>query len=480
MQRAGLAVAKLALSVAPQVRHWVVAVGPGNNGGDGLVAARLLQAAGVAVTAVCTKVDGLPPDATLAMAQAQAAGVNLSKEWPNTRGHLVIDALLGVGRRRDPEGGLAHVWAAMLGDPAPRLAVDVPSGLDADKGTWGNGKGLEVPRAAHTLSLLTLKPGLFTGAGRDVSGTIWFDALGCDTGRAPATAWLGTGNASHQCRSPAHQSHKGSRGDVVVVGGAEGMQGALLLAARAAAAAGSGRVFAVPLSNATLLTGTHASPASWGMGESPELMWRLAAMLNDRKVLSTSVVVCGCGAGNDVRAVLPNLLANATRLVLDADALNAVASDASLQNQLRTRAARGFTTVLTPHPLEAARLAGLPDARAIQQDRLHFAQQLAQQFLSVVVLKGAGTVVAWPDHVPTVNPTGNGLLATAGTGDVLAGWIGGRWARNGPAAADDTLGLAQLAASCAWVHGQAADNALSAGRSSRLTPTALMDAMANL
>ena len=143
-------------------------------------------------------------------------------------------------------------------------------------------------------------------------------------------------------------------------------------------------------------------------------------------------MVCGCGGGDDVRAALPRLLSLATRLVLDADALNAIAADPALQALLSARAARSFGTILTPHPLEAARLLG-SSTRAVQGDRLRAATDLAQRYRAVVALKGSGTIVAAPDEVPFVNATGNASLATAGTGDVLAGWIGGRWGALRPA-----------------------------------------------
>jgi hydroxyethylthiazole kinase-like uncharacterized protein yjeF len=165
-------------------------------------------------------------------------------------------------------------------------------------------------------------------------------------------------------------------------------------------------------------------------------------------------VVCGCGGGEAVRAVLPRVLAQAPRLVLDADALNAVADTPSLAQPLAERAQRGHTTVLTPHPLEAARLLG-SSREAVQADRLAAAQALADRWGCVVLLKGSGSVIAAPGAAPRINPTGNARLATAGTGDVLAGLVGARLAA-GQAAA-------QAAADAAFVHGQAADLAPGSG-----------------
>jgi hydroxyethylthiazole kinase-like uncharacterized protein yjeF len=262
------------------------------------------------------------------------------------------------------------------------------------------------------LSLLTLKPGLFTAHGRDAAGEVWFDDLGANQGPrvAPipvqATAWL-LGAAPPALRL--HASHKGSYGDVTVIGGAPGMTGAALLAASGALHSGAGRVFVGLLDGGAMAV----DPSQ------PELMLRAV----DKLDVTSSVVVCGCGGGEAIRAHLPKLLSVARQLVIDADALNAIASDTALQQLLAVRQRRQRTTVLTPHPLEAARLLGSTSA-AVQGDRLAAAHQLSQRFACTVVLKGSGTVIAAPDELAAINATGNARLATAGTGDVLAGMIG--------------------------------------------------------
>jgi ADP-dependent NAD(P)H-hydrate dehydratase / NAD(P)H-hydrate epimerase len=167
-------------------------------------------------------------------------------------------------------------------------------------------------------------------------------------------------------------------------------------------------------------------------------------------VLAAATVVCGCGGGTAVASALPALLSNAGRLVLDADALNAVAADPALAVLLTARAGRGRPSVLTPHPLEAARLLGQTTTQ-VQADRLAAAAALAQRFGCVVLLKGSGSVVAAPEEPPSVNPTGNARLAGAGTGDVLAGWLAGAWAQAG---ASSAFGVAVAAA---FRHGAAAD-----------------------
>ncbi len=471
MQRAGLAVARLALAVAPYAQRIVVVAGPGNNGGDGLEAAHRLRLIGKSVTAVLTRDPAaIPSDARNAFQRASDSGVRLLAQWPHEPFDLVIDALLGIGAVRVPTGPLADAWERLLASTAPVLAIDLPSGLDADLGLPSPHKA--PPRATHTLSLLTLKPGLFTGFGRDFCGTVWLDRLGLEDHRNSASAWLGCREGARPKESTAaagperlHSAHKGSFGDVLVVGGAPGMQGALVLASRAALAAGSGRVFSVALS--------HDGAKHPDGIAAPELMARSTSLLNDRQALAQSVVVCGCGGGDEIKPCLPTLLGTAQRLVLDADALNAISTDTMLQSQLKSRAVRGMSTIITPHPLEASRLLAWDGARAVQHNRFAAAQQLAQDWQVVVVLKGSGSIIAAPGEVPIVNPTGNALLATAGTGDVLAGWIAGAWACD-----TRRRKLQDLAAHVVWRHGAAADEALrKPSPAESMSASALINAM---
>lgn len=428
MQRAGLATARLALALAPHARHYWIACGPGNNGGDGLEAAVHLRLWGKQVlVSWLGSPDTAPADARAAQARAVTAGVTFLDQ-PPADCDCCIDALLGIGATRAPEGRLAG-WIARINQLAvPVLAVDLPSGLNADTGA---APGACV-RASQTLSLLTLKPGLYTAQGRDQAGQVWHDALGAAPSPAPPQAWLGGAPAWEARR---HATHKGSYGDLAVIGGAPGMGGAALLAAGAALHHGAGRVY-VGLLDAGVMP---LDPAQ------PELMFRPPEALDPAGL----TVVAGCGGGSAIAARLPRLLSTAPRLVLDADALNAIGNDSQLATLLRARATRQRRTVLTPHPLEGARLLG-GTAAAVQQDRLAAARQLAERFGCCVVLKGSGTVIAEPGEVPVINPTGNARLATAGTGDVLAGLIGARLAR-GETAWD-------AACAAVWLHGQAADH----------------------
>jgi len=468
MQRAGQAAARLALALAPHARRVWIACGAGNNGGDGLEAAALLHASGhpVVVTLLGSP-DQLPADARQSWQRARAAGVPLADAPPALGPQdLCVDALLGLGlsatpRAQPPDARLLQWLALLHAQAAPTLCLDLPSGLVADSGAWAPGFGfLAAPPAGvrHTLSLLTLKPGLFTAWGRDAAGQVWFDDLGVDAAAVPGAAPCATLAGPPAAAARAHASHKGSFGDVAVIGGeglalrGQGMGGAALLAAGAALHAGAGRVLLALLDDGT----TCALPAQ------PELMLRRC----DALALDQGAVVCGCGGGQAVAAVLARVLQQARRLVLDADALNAIAADTALRALLRQRSRQdGCATVLTPHPLEAARLLG-SSAAAVQGDRLGAAQALAHELGCVVLLKGSGSIVAAPGQLPLVNPTGCALLATGGTGDVLAGLAGARLAAC--ASSDMPAAFAAAARAC-WEHGSAADawpagRALTAGR----------------
>lgn len=442
MQRAGAAVARLALAIAPHARSVRIVAGPGNNGGDGLDAAIHLLHAGKEVEVVLLG-ESTADDARDALGRARDSGVTIVPTATQTLGatDLAIDALLGIGARRAPGGALRDAIRSLHDLPCPVLAIDLPSGLDARSGQPLG----DCVRAQHTLSLLTLKPGLFTGAGRDHAGSVWFDDLGVDTASHPPVAWLG-GADGEWLPERRHAQHKGSFGDVAVVGGAPGMAGAALLAGRAALAAGAGRVYVDLLdTGATSLDPTR-----------PELMLRREWSRHaDAPALARSTVVAGCGGGDGVRGALPRLLAAAGRLVLDADALNTIAADEALGRLLAARGGRGAGTVLTPHPLEAARLLGCT-AAAVQSDRLGAAAQLAARFAAVVVLKGSGTVIATPGRVPHINSSGNPALATAGTGDVLAGWIAGDWSQRD--ATDASASAWHAAVHSVWRHGLAAES----------------------
>jgi ADP-dependent NAD(P)H-hydrate dehydratase / NAD(P)H-hydrate epimerase len=446
-----LSVAKLACAIAPHARVIWLACGPGNNGGDGLEAAMHLRIWGrePVVTWLGDEAD-CPPDALASFQRAREAGVMFANESsaPPARWDMAVDALLGIGAKRAPDGVMRQWLEAMAQSAAPVLQVDVASGLDVDTGCWLSASPAEntinsiASRAysmtatshfisqKYTLSLLALKPGLFTAQGRDACGEIWFDDLDVVGDGAAPTAWL-SGAAQMALPPRLHASHKGSYGDVAVIGGASGMQGAALLAARAALLSGAGRVF----------VGLLGDDMPVDLFQ-PELMLRDVADLD----FEGKTVVCGCGGGDMVRRVLPRVISSSQRLVMDADALNALPVDESLQTLLKARAAKNLPTILTPHPLEAARLLGLTTAQ-VQADRLKAAQTLADRFACTVILKGSGSIIASPDCIPAINPTGDARLATAGTGDVLAGMCGAFLA-----AMQETDAHAVAQKAC-WAHG---------------------------
>ncbi|CAA2104553.1 NAD(P)H-hydrate dehydratase [Variovorax paradoxus] len=435
MQRAGLGVARLAMAIAPHARTIWVACGPGNNGGDGFEAAARLRHRGFhPVVTFAGDEARLPPDAQASLQRARDAGVTFASAPPSSY-ELAIDALLGIGSSRPPGGTMAEWLAQMNGTALPVLSVDVPSGLNADTGALFHDAHHTPAASRACITFLSLKPGLFTAQGRDAAGTVWFDDLGCDAFANAQQPTARIAGAPTQ-RPRTHASHKGSYGDVAVIGGASGMAGAALLAGSAALHAGAGRVFVG-------LLDPGVAPVDVSQ---PELMLRDARSLD----LSGMTAVCGCGGGDAVRDLLPRVLSTAAALVLDADALNAIAADAALQVQLAARGKSGAPTVLTPHPLEAARLLGRT-AGEVQADRLSAARQLASRFVAAVVLKGSGTVIASAeaDRPPVVNLTGNARLATAGTGDVLAGMVGAALAMRRPAF--------DAACEAVWLHGHIAD-----------------------
>lgn len=459
MERAGLATARLALALHPGLRRVQLWCGPGDNGGDGWVAARVLQGLGIAVDLRSLDAAGASsPDLEQARRAGLAAGLRVTPGFEQAPTDLLIDALLGLGLARAPEGpmaaAIAHINAQALSARTPVLSIDLPSGLHPDTGAC---LGPACVRASHTLSMLTLKPGCFTHQGRDHAGRVWLAPLqahGPDWRHA--TAWL---NAAPEQGPRAHASHKGGHGDVLVVGGAEGMAGAAVLAAQAASAAGAGRVVLSPLHPA-------AAPLR------PEIMTRPEAWTRVGDDWPEATVVAGCGGGQLIAHTLAALFTHAPRLVLDADGLNAVARNAALQAALVARAARKQATLLTPHPLEAARLLGVTTA-AVQADRIAAAQALAVRFEATVLLKGSGSVIASPTAAqtqgqargqaqtqqsatatgPCLNATGTGRLASGGTGDVLAGWIGGHWSSHPERPA------LRIASEAAWWHGRAAERA---------------------
>jgi hydroxyethylthiazole kinase-like uncharacterized protein yjeF len=427
MQRAGEAAAAWIARRFPLAADIAVVCGPGNNGGDGYVCAQALRAAGRSVRCLALA-DPATDDARAAAAAWRAAGGSTTA-WTaaGLSCDLAIDALFGIGLTRPLEGAALEAARWLRSGPHVCVALDVPSGLDADTGAWVG--GVAGVQAEATVTFLAAKPGLFTGDGVDACGEITFDPLGLPA--APGRgALIDPASFATVRRRRRRNSHKGRFGSVVVTGGAPGMVGAALLAARAALRLGAGRVY-VDLVGASVACDPLA----------PELMFRRPdGDAADR----VGVVGCGLGDGDRARTALAAALASTAPCVIDADGLNLLAADAGLRLQLG--GPRGVR-VLTPHPLEAGRLLGRGSAE-VQADRIGAALALAADTGAIVVLKGAGTVIAAGDRY-WVNPSGGPALATAGSGDVLAGMIGALLAQE--------FEPVQAVLAAVWLHGRAAD-----------------------
>jgi len=432
MARAGAAAADLAGTLASESGEPVlVLAGPGNNGGGALVTARLLAAQGFRVNVV-SRADParLSPDAAHAWtAWRESGGILLADIPPSRRYSLVIDGLFGVGLQRDINGDEARWIAQANALNCPRLALDMPSGLDSDSGRI---RGCAL-HADHTLTFLGLKPGLLTADGPDCAGAVHLDLLGVDPASLPVSPGIAlTQLEKRHCLPPrARNSHKGQFGHVGIVGGAAGMVGACLIAGRAALQQGAGSVTLGVLDERIVVDYFE-----------PRLMFAVPENLLNAH-LDVLAIGPGLGQGTRAHALLQAALAASCPLVLDADALNLLAGDPDLARQATRRSA---PTLLTPHPGEAARLLGMHNTD-IQASRIEAAQRLGTQYHAHVALKGAGTVIAHPDGRYALNTSGGPWLAQAGSGDRLTGMIAALLGQG--LAAGDALEAA------VWLHGHA-------------------------
>ena len=582
MACAGAAVARVAMAMwknLPAHAPVILLVGPGNNGGDALVAGRILRRAGLAVWAAgMPGLDTMPPEAEDARAAWEAwradgqviHGFEQVADWlwpdgnvpagddgdvPPAEPALIIDGLFGIGLARPLAGRVAELVRLVNRARVPVLAIDVPSGLDADRGAPVGGADAPVIQAHQTVTMIADKPGLHTGAGLRHAGRVWvaplsdlpleaeLGALEAADGPADAGEWHGVPTEAEAEMDPddghdfddsgmddagadapcpadedsfphdlpgvlltaplaaallparARDAHKGNGGDVLVVGGRLGMAGAARLAAQGAAGAGAGRVWIAvepETCSRTEATEESGSPrpeddaedkqalvADAGARDAdasvtapeddaddeadapqdafakarqpvdplhPEIMrfvWDADAALPG----AAPVLVVGCGLGQDETAQqwLDHALASQAPLVIDADALG-----------LLTEPPEAPCSILTPHPLEAARLLGVSVAD-VQADRPACARALAERFEAVAVLKGAGTVVAAPDGRLAINTSGHPVLATAGTGDVLAGTIAALLAGLLRAGCPPDEAAWQAACAGVWLHGRAGE-----------------------
>jgi hydroxyethylthiazole kinase-like uncharacterized protein yjeF len=443
MERAGLAAAAAARDLlAGRTPRVLILAGPGNNGGDALVVARWLRSWFFDVTvAFHGDPAKLSADAATAHRAWLAAGGATSADWPAAgEWGLIVDGLFGIGLARRIEGAAAR-WIEYANASGTRiLALDIPSGLNADTGVAYR----PTIRAHATATFIALKPGMLTADGPDHCGAISVHALGLDAAAGAPGRRLEWSSLAAQLPEPLSRArrnvHKGSFGTLSIVGGNDGMVGAAILAGSAALHLGAGKIWIG-------LAATERPAVDWAQ---PELMLKSAQDVLDAAP-DALVVGPGIGADDRARGLLAHALSLPLPLVLDADALNLIAADADLARAVTARTA---PTAITPHPAEAARLLTTTTA-AVQRDRLNAALTLAAKLRAGVVLKGSGSVLAFADGAWAINASGNPGLASAGTGDVLAGMLGAFLTQG--IALHDALELAVC------LHGAAADALVAEG-----------------
>ena len=411
METAGLAASREILATFPPGSSALVLAGPGNNGGDGWVVARHLAEAGWDVT-IALPGGRRPetPDAIAMADRAEAMGIPVITAEPGdiaTGQAIVIDAMLGTGTTGAPRGAIGDVVAAVIASGVPVVALDVPTGVDADTGRI-DGDAL---RAQVTITFAGDMPGLHVAPGRGHAGRVVVADIGIPRDLRPEpAAWLAGDGAIAAIPPRADDDDKYAAGGVLVIAGAPGMSGAARLCTRAALRSGAGIVVGcVPPS-------VRAEVAAW----TPEVMISGNDRDEiDRQLARVAAVALGPGLGRDdvTTGLVHDLIAGIRQpLVLDADGLWHLGSDLA---RLR---ARPHATVITPHCGEAARLLGVSRPE-VEAARLHSAAQLAERSGHVALLKGPGTVIAAPGRPPVVIEGGTPALATAGSGDVLTGVI---------------------------------------------------------
>ncbi len=404
MQRAGLAAWHYLLAYWPQAHRVVVACGPGNNGGDGYVLALHALQCGRQVTVVQL---GEPRGhlALRACAGYQSAGGVVTRSLDAiSHAGIVVDALFGIGLTRVPDSEASSVIEAINASPAAVFSIDVPSGVDADT---GNVPGIGV-RATCTLQFIAPHCGLQTGGAIDFCGRLDVDSLGVMLEHVSPTAHAVHADALVDWLQPRQRNtHKGTNGHVLCIGGDSSSGGAIMLCADAALRSGAGLVSVA----------TRAAHIAALLAHRPEVM---AAGIEDADALTplidrADIVAIGPGLGQVAWGVgmFEAATAGQKQLVIDADGLNLIAQHPRALPE---------STILTPHPGEAGRLLGIATS-AVQADRFSAACTLAERYKCVVVLKGAGTIVAAPDHPPCVIAAGNPGMAVGGMGDVLTGVI---------------------------------------------------------
>jgi NAD(P)H-hydrate epimerase len=467
----------------------VVFCGPGNNGGDGFVVARHLANRGAAVVVALVGERGKTKgDAKVhfdACAKSNVRIFDVDKA-PLHRNDLVVDALFGTGLTRPVAAGPARdAIARMRAHRGPVVAVDVPSGIDADRGIIG-----PCVRADHTVTFAFAKLGLLGAEEQAMVGRLHVADIGIPDKLARergVKAELLEEGVLAPLRARSLAGHKGTHGHVLVVAGSRGKTGAALLCGSAVLRAGCGLcTVAMPADAAALVD-----------GRVPELMIEAVGDVQSLLVGKQAAAI-GPGIARDDASKdrLRALASSELPLVVDADALNLVAADSAAHGSLWRR--RGAPTVVTPHPGEAARLLGAT-VGAVQEDRVGAARAIADKLGAVCVLKGARTVIVSPDGRLAINPTGNPGLGTAGTGDVLTGVVaaalarldrggtgsgngngGGSSGANGGTGADGRVDPFVAACAAVYLHGAAGDRAAALRSQTGLVAGDVIDALPHL
>jgi len=439
----------------PSCKRVAVFCGIGNNGGDGYIIAQLAHAKGLHVEVFqLGDIEKQSGDALLARTDMQAKGLQTK---PYTVGSLlnadiIVDAMLGTGLEREVKDGWLSAIQAINLSSAKTVAVDIPSGLHADTGCQ-LGEAIE---ADLTVTFIGRKQGLFTADAKGCCGEIIFDSLD-----VPITLYDQiTSDAhllSHRLSSPllkprAANSHKGQHGHVLIIGGAQGMNGAVTMAAVAALRSGCGLVSVA----------THPAHAASINFVQPEIMSHGVETGDDltKLIKQADVIILGPGLGQSAWA--NNLFQMAIKtekpLILDADGLNLLAKKPIVKHNW----------ILTPHPGEAGRLLGCPTAE-VQKDRFQAIKKIQQKYAGICVLKGAGTLLFHGKKIQ-ICPLGNPGMASAGMGDVLSGVLGGLVAQ----AMKNSLAIFDAVSLGVCLHACAGDEAAEAGGEKGLLATDLM------
>jgi len=464
MENAGLALLEEAGRMLGSVagKRVSILVGPGNNGGDGLVLARHLAGAGAGVRVYCvTPPEKLRNEARTNYEIVKKLGLETSglDDGLGSMGNdveasdLVVDAMLGTGIQGELRSPFPEVIGVINDCNRPVLAVDIPSGLNADTGTYSP----VCIRASVTVTLALPKIGLFIDPGLEMVGKLVVADIGIPPQVKQACHRTGYLPTPEIIRSliPARRpgAHKGDFGHVFILGGSPGMEGAVCLAAKAAARCGAGLVTAgVPGPVSDTVTASVVEAMTLPLPATGDGYLDADAV---EKVLGfaarSSVMAIGPGMGRSEQTgeLLLEIVKNLDEglpVILDADGLNLVASYPGLLEAIRNDPGRSW--VFTPHPGEMSRLLNLPVAE-IQASRLEYARMAAGEWNVTIVLKGAGTIISFPGGGVSVNPTGNAGMATGGTGDVLTGCIASLCAQGVPAREAAVAGV--------YLHGVAGD-----------------------